>query len=106
MLATTFIPLKLNPYQLIIPLSSAKWNIQGLGLPGWGSGVTVPTSTNTNPNCNKEAIALPSLSNPAANPIEDGNNKKLRNSLIDKFTLFSNFDYGTKFFARRVRANS
>ena len=65
-------PELLNPSLLIKASSSSRRNILGLGFPYWLRGVTVPTSTNPNPNLNKELYTSASLSKPAAIPIGFG----------------------------------
>ena len=47
---------------------SGRRKARGLGLPGCGSGVTLPISTNPNPRASIGSITSPSLSKPAATP--------------------------------------
>lgn len=54
---------------LITARSCSSRNTLGLGLPAWGKGVMLPTSTNPNPTFSIPLIASACLSNPAARPI-------------------------------------
>ena len=67
--------------------SLSSLNILGLGFPYCLTGVTVPISTNPNPNLNSELYTSALLSKPAAKPIGLGN--FLLNALISSISSFS-----------------
>ena len=64
--------------RLITARSAGSRKSRGLGLPGWASAVTVPTSTNPNPRAGQKGIATPSLSSPAASPTGEGSFRPAR----------------------------
>ena len=66
-------PELLKPSLLIRASSSSSLKTLGLGLPNWGFGVIVPTSTKPNPRLNRGLYTSAFLSNPAATPIGEGN---------------------------------
>ena len=66
-------PWLLKPMRLIRLWSATRRNRRGEGLPGCGSGVTVPISTNENPKAPSASNASASLSKPAAMPTGVGN---------------------------------
>ena len=68
-------PSLLNPRRLISARASGSLNMRGLGLPGWGLGVTVPTSTKPKPMAPKASMHRAFLSSPAAIPTRFGKRK-------------------------------
>ena len=66
--ATGTSPLLGNPIALMREDSPASRNSLGLGLPGRGCAVTVPTVRYPNPSDARDGIISQSLSNPAASP--------------------------------------
>ena len=61
-------PALLKPIRLTIAWLAGARNSRGLGLPGWGWRVTVPTSMKPKPSAGQTGSARPSLSIPAARP--------------------------------------
>ena len=61
-------PSLLKPKRLIIACWSGRRKQRGWGLPGWGRGVTVPTSTEPKPSASRPSMASAFLSKPAAMP--------------------------------------
>ncbi len=70
--ATASAPSLLKPIRLTIARSAGSRASRGRGLPGWGSPVTVPTSTNPNPSAASASMPTAFLSNPAASPSTPG----------------------------------
>src|SRR5699024_5724369 len=68
-------PWLLKPIRLRIALSRTSRNRRGVGLPGWGDAVTVPTSLNPKPIAPHESTAAAFLSKPAASPSGPGNRR-------------------------------
>src|SRR5215217_3431831 len=64
--AATVAPWLLKPMRLMTAWCSGRRNRRGVGLPGWGRGVTVPISTAEKPQANRPSTASASLSRPAA----------------------------------------
>src|SRR5258706_13732801 len=61
-------PSLLKPRRLMIASCSITRNMRGLGLPGCGRGVTVPTSRKPKPSAARASRYSPFLSRPAASP--------------------------------------
>ena len=68
-------PWLLKPKRLITASSAVRRNRRGRGLPGCGSGVTVPTSVKPKPSESAASTASPFLSKPAARPIGLGKSR-------------------------------
>ncbi|MNE52022.1 hypothetical protein D3C80_1466780 [compost metagenome] len=66
-------PWLLKPRRLTRALAAGMRNMRGCGLPGWGLGVTVPTSTKPNPMAASASMQRAFLSRPAAMPTRLGN---------------------------------
>ena len=66
-------PELLKPNLFIRASSSSSLKTLGLGLPNWGFGVIVPTSTKPNPRLKRGLYTSAFLSNPAATPIGEDN---------------------------------
>ena len=66
--AMACMPSLLNPKRLISAACSGSRKARGLSLPGWGRGVTVPTSTAPKPSAKSPTMASAFLSSPAATP--------------------------------------
>ena len=66
-------PELLKPNLFIRASSSSSLKTLGLGLPNWGFGVIVPTSTKPNPRLNRGLYTSAFLSKPAATPIGEDN---------------------------------
>ena len=54
--------------RLMMALACGRRNRRGFGLPGWGSGVTVPISMKPKPSAASPSMQSPFLSSPAARP--------------------------------------
>ena len=65
-------PALLNPIRLTSARSAVSRNIRGGGFPGWARAVTVPTSTNPNPNAASPRVPRASLSKPGRQPERPG----------------------------------
>ena len=63
--------------RLIMASASGNLNKRGFGLPAWGLGVTVPTSTNPKPRAARPSKASAFLSRPAAKPTGFGNSSPI-----------------------------
>ena len=61
-------PVVVEPIRLTMARSNGSRNSRGVGLPGCGCPVTVPISTDPNPNAARASIPWAFLSNPAASP--------------------------------------
>ena len=66
--STAASPSLLKPKRLITASSASRRNSRGRGLPGCGSGVTVPTSTKPKPTRSSASGTSACLSKPAASP--------------------------------------
>ena len=65
-------PSLLKPSRLISAWAAGTRNMRGLGLPGWPTGVTVPTSMKPKPIAPRPSMQRPFLSSPAARPTRLG----------------------------------
>ena len=81
--ATTSAPSLLKPIRFTTARSAGSRNSRGRGLPGCGSPVTVPTSTNANPSAASASMPTAFLSKPAASPSGPGKSSPITCSGAD-----------------------
>jgi hypothetical protein len=78
--ASASAPALLNPIRLTIARGTNR-NKRGVGLPGWGRGVTVPTSTKPNPNAAHAVRASAIFIEPRRQPHRVGEPQRSRSRL-------------------------
>ena len=81
--ATTSAPSLLKPIRFTTARSAGSRNSRGRGLPGCGSPVTVPTSTNAKPSAASASMPSAFLSKPAASPSGPGKSSPITCSGAD-----------------------